>query len=84
MPFDEEKQLLVTLDKVSLYTNIPQIESMKTIEEVLNTCPQPSQVPTECIIELLNIALTENYFKIDKEYFQQCKGTSMGQFLLWP
>lgn len=35
-PFDNDKQLLVTLDVASLYTSIPQTEALEIAHEVLN------------------------------------------------
>ena len=78
MPFSETNQLLVTMDIQSLYTSIPQLDSIGAIKKVLDARPQPSPVPTSFIIELLTIALTENYLKHTDAFYQQRSGTSMG------
>ena len=77
-PFIQERQILVTLDIGSLYTCIPQIDSIRVVEAVLNTRTNPVQVPTWFIVDLLTLALTEIYFKYSNRFYKQCSGTSMG------
>ena len=75
-PFDPGRDLLVTLDIVSLYTNIPQEENFHIIRSVVEKRERPHRVPTQFII--LTIPLRENYFRYDRSFYQQCGGTSMG------
>lgn len=77
-PYNHETDWLATLDISSLYTNIPQEESILIIEQLLETRTRPIQVPTSFIVSLLRIALQFNYFASDGSYYQQCPGTSMG------
>ncbi|XP_078541845.1 uncharacterized protein LOC144827386 [Lissotriton helveticus] len=76
--FDQDKQLLVTLDIVSLYTSIPQDPALSTMRRVLDRRIQPPQVPTDFIIELLEVAMKKNFFVFQDEYFFQSKGVAMG------
>lgn len=76
--FYPTRELLVTLDIKSLYTNIPQTEGIKVITNHLNCRPATGQVHTDFIIYLLAITLTKNYFLFKGKYYSQYKSTSRG------
>lgn len=73
-PFDPASNTLCTLDVESLYTNIPQIDSMLVIEQVLNRQPRPHTVPTIFILQLLEICLTKNVFLFEDQFYGQIRG----------
>ena len=56
-----ENALLVTIDIIGLFTNIPQEEGISTTEEALNE-RDVQTVPTEFIIAMLTIILENNIF----------------------
>ena len=71
------ESLLVTLDVVSLYTNIPHQEGLDAYREILN----PREVlnpPTEDIVHLISIILKRNNFSFDGLHYLQKQGTAMG------
>lgn len=76
MPYDCDRELLVTLDLESLYTNIPQEGALMVLQEILSIEPGITNAPF--IIQCLQVVLSENYFEFNNCYFQQIQGVSMG------
>ncbi|KAJ1131352.1 hypothetical protein NDU88_009689 [Pleurodeles waltl] len=76
--FDKSKELLITLDVESLYTNIPQEATLEVISNLLDIHMGESQTPPGFILDLAHLALTRNYFKFEDSFFLQTQGTSMG------
>ena len=71
--------LLCTLDITSLYTNIPHNEGIQSIKEMLAIHKPPNCLPhNRCIIELLEVVLTNNYFEFNGKHYHQMSGTAMG------
>lgn len=77
IPHNDQTDLMVGLDIESLYTNIPHTEGL-TVIELLDTCPRPTRIPSELIMDLLQIALCNNYFLYKDTFYLQVKGVSMG------
>ena len=67
----------MVIDVVSLYTNIPQEEGLKIIEDELNT-RKDQGVPSNFIAKLLETCLKYNIFEFDKKLYTQQIGTAMG------
>ena len=69
---------LVSFDVKSLFTSIPlqlALESTKTaIQQSTNELP----LPTEDIMDLLNLCLTSTYFQYNGKHYKQLHGTAMG------
>ncbi|KAJ1150463.1 hypothetical protein NDU88_003254 [Pleurodeles waltl] len=78
--FDKSKELLITLDVESLYTNIPQEATLEVISNLLDVHMGGSQTqtPPGFILDLAHLALTRNDFKFEDSFFLQTQGTSMG------
>ena len=72
-----ENAMLVVLDVVGLYDNIPPEEGVECVEESLKE-NQNSKVPKEFIARLLKIILQYSIFEFNQKLYQQCVGTSMG------
>ena len=71
--------LLCTLDITSLYTNIPNMESIQSTKEMLAIHKPPDTLPhNSYIIELLELVLTNNHFEFNGEFYHQLSGTAMG------
>ena len=71
--------LLCTLDVTSLYTNIPHLEGIQSIKEMLAIHKPPDTLPhNSYIIELLELVLTNNHFEFNGEFYHQLSGTAMG------
>ena len=69
---------LITLDVVSLFTNIDNQEGLQAVKEILNLYPDNSR-PDEEFLELLSICLNNNDFQFNDRWFLQIWGTSMGK-----
>ena len=72
-----ENALIATWDVISLFTIIPQEEGIQATRESLNKRTEQT-VPTEFIIRLLEVVLSENIFEFSDQYYKQNVGTSMG------
>ena len=71
--------LLCTLDITSLYTIIPHSEGVQAIKEFLAIHRDINALPhNSCIIELLQVVLTNNYFDFNGKHYHQNSGTAMG------
>ena len=71
--------LLCILDIISLYTNIPHNEGIQSIKEILAIHKTPDNLPHDsCIIELLEVVLTQSHFDFNGKHYYQVSGTAMG------
>ncbi len=72
--------LLVTLDVVPLYTNIPSIEALRVAKATLvsNRDDPNEPLKNNDIIRLLALVLRCNNFDFNGEHFLQTQGVSMG------
>ena len=74
-----DNALLVTIDVVGLYPNIPQDEGITAFEKVTNNPAYRDQtIPTCFLLKLLQFVLQFNTFVFDTEYYVQMFGTSIG------
>ena len=69
--------LLVVIDVVVLYDNIPPIEGVTSVGEALTERPN-IRVPTEFTKRLLQIILDYSVFEFNEKKYKQKLGTSMG------
>ena len=72
-----ENALLVVIDAIGLYTNIPQEEGVLCVEEALEQRVN-TKVPSKYIARLLEIILQYSLFEFNEKKYQQKVGTSMG------
>ncbi|KAJ1080705.1 hypothetical protein NDU88_000899 [Pleurodeles waltl] len=56
--FDKTKELLITLDVESLYTNMPQEATLEVISNLLEENMDESKTPPGFILDLAHLALT--------------------------
>jgi hypothetical protein len=70
--------LLVTIDVVSLYTNIPQDEGIRTTLKALSHFPEHSIPPLAVFHRFLQFILKNNYFSFNNQFYLQTMGTAMG------
>ncbi|XP_069472857.1 uncharacterized protein [Ambystoma mexicanum] len=80
-PFNQVEEILICLDVVSLYTNIPQRASLEVLEERLLMENNNTETPASFILWCAEVALTENYFHFNGCYYKQIQGTAMGATL---
>ena len=72
-----KESLLVTLDVKSLYSNIPNNESIKAVREAYDKHPSKS-VSTKVIITFLSLILTLNNFIFNCSHYLQVMGCTVG------
>ena len=72
-----ENSFPVTIDVVSLYTNIPHEDGIRSFEKYLDTRQNPT-VATWYLILLLKLVLKGNLFEFNGQYYRQQIGTAMG------
>ena len=71
--------LLVTIDVVSLYTNIPHKDGIRATKYALET--RQSKEPktwVQVLLRLLHFILTKTAFKFNDKFYEQISGTTMG------
>jgi Reverse transcriptase (RNA-dependent DNA polymerase) len=69
--------VIVTADVTSLYPNIPTIEGIKSVEQLLNEI-NFNTFPISFIIELLSWVLENNFISFNRMFYRQKSGTAMG------
>ena len=69
---------LITLDVEALYTSIPQDATLNVVESFLLNSNLDSITPANFILECASIALKENFFQFENNFYLQTSGTSMG------
>ena len=72
-----ENSLLVTIDVVSLYTNITHREGILAAKDALEK-RQTKEPKTWVLLRLLHFVLTKTAFKFNEQIYEQISGTSMG------
>lgn len=73
-----DNAILVTIDAVSLYTNIPHAHGLAAIEHFLNQRPSGSKPSTAFLVQLAKFILEKNHFQSSGNNYLQIKGTAMG------
>ena len=69
---------LVSFDVKSLFTSIPLQLALKCTENAILQSTDPLPLPTEDIMDLLNLCLTSTYFQYNGKHYKQLHGTAMG------
>jgi len=69
---------LVSLDVVSLYTNIPNNLISKILKEKWNKIKEHTTLNLQEFTECMNLVLNNNYFQFKDNFFQQIDGCAMG------
>ena len=72
-----EGSILVTIDVVGLYPHIPHEEGLQAIREALDGRLDVT-IPTERIVELAALVLSNNNFEFNGENYLQKLGTAIG------
>ena len=70
--------MLVTIDVVGLYTNIPHQDLLTALRFLINSMSQTSIPPTKWVMEIANHVLSSNMFAFEDNQFQQTFGTALG------
>ena len=69
---------LVSFDVKSLFTNILLQLALQCTETAILQSTDPLPLPTEDIMDLLNLCLTSTYFQYNGKHYKQLHGTAMG------
>ncbi|PFX21428.1 D-galactoside-specific lectin [Stylophora pistillata] len=69
---------LVSFDLKSLFTSIPLQLALQCTETAIRQSTDPLPLPTDDIMDLLNICLTSTYFQYNGKHYKQLYGTAMG------
>ena len=70
--------LIVTIDVVGLYTNIPHDEVEVSVTEALNNQSNHGTPPLSMVLKIINHVLKNNVFSFGDLMFKQIHGTAMG------
>ena len=69
---------LVSFDVKSLFTSVPLQLALRCTETAIQQSTVKLPLPTEDIMDLLNICLTSTYFQYNGKHYKQVHGTAMG------
>ena len=69
---------LVSFDVISLFTSIPLQLALQCTETAIQQSTDALPLPTEDIMDLLNLCLTSTYFQYNGKHYKQLHGTAMG------
>ncbi|KAM9305433.1 uncharacterized protein PAF06_013989 [Gastrophryne carolinensis] len=70
--------LLASIDVESLYTSIPHTVGLEAVKQTLEEVGPCDAHYNEFVVELLEFVLTNNYFRFNRGFFHQIRGTAMG------
>ena len=69
---------LVSFDVKSLFTSIPLQLALDCTENAIKNSTVELPLPTDDIMDLLNLYLTSTYFQYNGKHYKQLHGTAMG------
>lgn len=69
---------LVSFDVKSLFTSIPLQLALQCTETTIRQSTATLLLPTEDIMDLLNLCLTSTYFQNNGKHYKQLHGTAVG------
>ena len=72
-----ENAILLTVDLVGLYPNIPHQVRLKALKEALET-KDIKKIPTETLVKITEFILNNNIFEFNSKAYQQKSGTAIG------
>jgi hypothetical protein len=72
-----ENTTLVTMDVISLYTNISHDDGIAACRKIWEQRADQER-PTECLVEMLILVLKNNNFTFDGNHYLQINETAMG------
>jgi hypothetical protein len=59
-------------------TNIPKLEVLNIIKNILQNDPETKKADQEEIINILKSMMEQNYFQVNQQYYKQIEGLAMG------
>ena len=73
-----EDHKLVSFDVKSLFTSIPLQMALDSTDNAIKNSTVELPLPTDNIMDLLNLCLTSTYFQYNGKHYKQLHGTVMG------
>lgn len=73
-----EGHRIISLDVVSLFTNIPIDLALRIIGNRWTSIKQNTNIPFNFFMEMVTLCLRHNYFSFKNKFHQQIEGTPMG------
>ena len=73
-----EEYILISLDLISLYTNIPISLATKIINKKWNNIKQYTDIPQDEFLKAVELTLNSTYFQYENKFFKQIEGCAMG------
>lgn len=70
--------ILISLDVVSLFTNVPKMLVNKIIEEKWDSLSEIVKMKKDLFIRLMNSCFDLGYFSFEEKFYVQLDGTTMG------
>ena len=78
IPDDYKPDKLVSFDVKSLFTSIPLQLALQCTETAIQQSTVTLPLPTDDIMDLLNLCVTSTYFQYNGKHYKQLHGTAMG------
>ena len=69
---------LVSFNMKSLFTSIPLQLALKCTQTAILHSTEPLLLPTEDIMDILNLCLTSTYFQYNGKHYKQLHDTAIG------
>ena len=73
--------IVVSFDVISLYTNIPRIDSLNIIKNYVNNDDQftrKTAIPQDKFLDLVHLVLTTSWYTFNSQFCQKPDGLAMG------
>jgi len=70
--------ILVSLDVISLFTNVPLDSVIEIIEEKWPYIEKHTTIPKEEFLNAINLVLHSTFFTFNKKFYKQTYGAPMG------
>ena len=77
----EDDEIMVSLDVISLYTNIPIIDTLNKRKNYVNNADQftsKTAIPQDKFLDLVHLVLATTWYTFKSQFYQQTDGVAMG------
>ena len=77
----EDDEIMVSFDVISLYRNIPIIDTLNIIKDYVNSDDQfiwKTAIPQDKFLDLVHLVLTTTWYTFNSQFYQQTDGVAMG------
>ena len=74
----KQSSIVSQIDVKSLFTSIPLQLALDCTENAIKNSTVELPLPTDDIMDLLNLCLTSTYFQYNGKHYKQLHGTAMG------